>query len=351
MKGIELSRRFWHQVGEPILKARLGAGMSDISVALIGNGSEVLGLDDELSQDHNFWPRLTVLLQPGAGAVVGPDEMHGIVSQLPESFGGYPVPRSGLYPSIQFRALSEFICEHACVTQYPFTTHDWLTVNEQLLLELTSATVFHDPNGSLRDALTTIEFWPEPLVPFLNLRALQRLSEVSGIARSISRSDIVSTNSYFAQFSYFAIHLFHLLHRKYCPYPKWMAASVREIGPEGARLEEILATAVLSSELSAYRDCVLAAWAIIRSAFNANISPLTQSSTNSTDLHLLHLPGLEEMVATCTALVAPELASIPPYVQPPSYWGHLFDYTGFGVSFPELLSEHLNQMGPRTGHA
>ena len=324
--------------------------MNDVSVALIGNGSEVLGFDDELSQDHNFWPRLTVLESPDSRTVVGSNDIPRIMSQLPESFAGYPVPRSGLYPSIQFHPQSEFISEHARVARYPFTTHDWLTVNEQLLLELTSATVFHDPKRSLCDALKAIEFWPESLVPLLSLRALQRLSEVSGIPRSIRRSDTISTNFYFAQFSYFAIHFYHLLHRKYCPYPKLMAASVRNIGPEGSRLDQVLAIAVVSNELHSYRDCVLAAWDIIRSAFEANISRLTPSSADHDNLHLLHLPGLEEMVATCNGLVPPEFTSIPPYVQPPSYWGHLFDYSGFGVSFPELLSKHLDQRVLRTDH-
>ena len=56
VQGIELSRRFYAEVVSPWL-AREFPGLSH-AAALIGYGSELLGFDDAMSQDHNWGPRL-----------------------------------------------------------------------------------------------------------------------------------------------------------------------------------------------------------------------------------------------------------------------------------------------------
>lgn len=50
--GMELSRDFFHEVVEPLADARRGLG--SYAAVLLGGGSEVLGLDDEVSADHDW---------------------------------------------------------------------------------------------------------------------------------------------------------------------------------------------------------------------------------------------------------------------------------------------------------
>ena len=56
LKGLELSRRFYFECGAPALKARFPEVMSRAAAGLSGQGSECLGLDDEISRDHDFGP-------------------------------------------------------------------------------------------------------------------------------------------------------------------------------------------------------------------------------------------------------------------------------------------------------
>ena len=57
MQGIELSHRFYLDVVRPWLLATV----PDLphAAALIGYGSELLGLDDAMSRDHNWAPGFT----------------------------------------------------------------------------------------------------------------------------------------------------------------------------------------------------------------------------------------------------------------------------------------------------
>lgn len=64
MKGLELSSAFYHDAVRPILDARFPS--LGHSAGRLGAGSDVLGFDDETSQDHGWGPQLTLFLDPDA---------------------------------------------------------------------------------------------------------------------------------------------------------------------------------------------------------------------------------------------------------------------------------------------
>ena len=57
IQGVELSRRFYAEVVRPWL-ARDFADLPH-AAALIGYGSELRGVDDEMSRDHDWGPRVS----------------------------------------------------------------------------------------------------------------------------------------------------------------------------------------------------------------------------------------------------------------------------------------------------
>ncbi|MEX5631870.1 hypothetical protein [Parafrankia sp. FMc2] len=60
MSGRELSRRFYEQSIRQLVWGVPHAA------ALLGKGSEVLGLDDEISTDHDFGPRVQLFVERGS---------------------------------------------------------------------------------------------------------------------------------------------------------------------------------------------------------------------------------------------------------------------------------------------
>ena len=59
--GIKLCGQFYEEVVQPILLTRFPELKH--AAALIGNGSEVLGFDDELSTDHDWGPRVLLFVE------------------------------------------------------------------------------------------------------------------------------------------------------------------------------------------------------------------------------------------------------------------------------------------------
>ena len=64
MNGMELSKAFYTEIGEPMLRERFPELLPFLAVGLTGSGSECYGFDDEISQDHDFEPGFCIFV-PG----------------------------------------------------------------------------------------------------------------------------------------------------------------------------------------------------------------------------------------------------------------------------------------------
>src|SRR3954471_19553451 len=85
MAGLDLPRPFYRDAVSPIV--------ADVphSAALIGPGSEVLGYDDHRSTDHDFGPRLLLLLPDGSSTADAGALDDALAERLPLRFAGRPV--------------------------------------------------------------------------------------------------------------------------------------------------------------------------------------------------------------------------------------------------------------------
>src|ERR1700746_4065045 len=89
LPALQLAGRFYADVVQPLL-AGLYPGLR-YSAALLGPGSEVLGFDTARSTDHDWGPRLQILLAAGAPRAEADRITAALAARLPASFRGYPV--------------------------------------------------------------------------------------------------------------------------------------------------------------------------------------------------------------------------------------------------------------------
>src|SRR2546426_3222118 len=86
--GIELSAAFHRAAVGPLLQQELPR--LRYAAGRLGSGSDVLGLDDAMSRDHDWGCRLTLLVDGPDRAAV--PQVSGLLErELPESYQGYPV--------------------------------------------------------------------------------------------------------------------------------------------------------------------------------------------------------------------------------------------------------------------
>ena len=62
MKGLELCEKYFREVGYPALKDCFPELLPEITVGLVGQGSECLGFDDAYSRDHDWGPSFAMWL-------------------------------------------------------------------------------------------------------------------------------------------------------------------------------------------------------------------------------------------------------------------------------------------------
>jgi hypothetical protein len=226
--GRSVAEAFWRELVGPLLAREL-PGLR-YAAARLGSGSDILGLDDATSRDHDWGCRLTVLVDEADRAVIAPtiellerllpDDFHGLPIRFPVTWDrtvshnvdigtvrGFAISRLGLDPLAGLSAV------------------DWLVLTGQSVLEVTAGPVFADDTaelGPLRQALT---WYPSDVERYLLAARWTRLSQRLPLAgRTGQTGQPVQSRLLAGSVVTDLIGLAFLLHRQWLPYAKWREA-------------------------------------------------------------------------------------------------------------------------------
>ena len=292
MRGLDLSAAFYREVVGPIVAAAF-PGL-EYAAALIGSGSEVLGFDDEMSQDHDFGPRMFLLLRSDDAGLR--ERVHARLDQsLPATFGGFAVdfPESRLserfgnngrvrshrvYPV----ALDVFLSTHfGPASGNPWDSIDWLTVSSQSLREFTAGAVFHDGPRELTAWRERLAWYPHDVWLYLLAAGWQRIREEEHLwQRAGSLGDELGAGILTGRLVREVMRLCFLMERVYAPYPKWIGRAFRDL--DGAsQLAPLLHGALFHSDWAAREDSLLHAFEVLAEQHNRlGVTPVIPSSVS-----------------------------------------------------------------------
>jgi hypothetical protein len=230
--GRELSRRFYTEAVRPLLDERFG----DLphAAALLGDGSDVLGLDTPMSTDHGWGPAVTLFLRDG-DAVRAPGVRALLLDRLPRTFLGYPVRFAGHpdEPGTQVMALDgpELRVRTTTVRSFarrqlgwdpagPLEPADWLSVPSQQLLSVTSGAVHHDCTGELAALRERLAWYPPDVWRYLLAAGWGRLGQEEHLmGRAGYVGDELGSAVIGARLVRDLMALGFLLERRYAPFP------------------------------------------------------------------------------------------------------------------------------------
>ncbi len=236
MKGLELSERFYIEVGKPILEENFAHLLPYIAVGLAGSGSECCGYDDDLSQDHDFEPGFCIFI-PDEDVVDRKSafELERMYAKLPKEFMGYK--RSVLSAVGGNRhgviRMSEFFEAKVGSSDGMLTVGQWLSLPEYSLLEATNGAVFCDNYGEFTEIRDAIGYFPDD-IRLKRLAGNLLLMGQSGqynYARCISRGETASAQLALFEFVKSAVNAAFLINKEYMPYYKWCFKALRELSP------------------------------------------------------------------------------------------------------------------------
>lgn len=233
MTGLDLCRKYYEQIGRPMLEEKFGQYMPRIAAGLVGEGSDCLGFDDVISRDHDFGPGFCIWLCKEDYEKIGA-EMQQAYNGLPKEFMGYAARKTSPRGDgrVGVMEISSFYRQFIGNEQPPKDMLRWLYLPEHKITAATSGAVFEDNLGefsSIRNAL--LEYYPED-VRIKKIAARAAAMAQSGqynYARCMRRSDCVAANIAVTEFIKAALSMIYLLNKKYSPYYKWQYHGLKEL--------------------------------------------------------------------------------------------------------------------------
>ena len=223
------------------------------AAALIGYGSDVLGYDDEMSQDHEWGPRVLVFGYDLARAEEIGDRL---AHELPRAFAGFPThfgptddPGNARIAAIDDGPVAHRVAvldlgaylrnRIGADPRDRFSAVDWLTTPTQRLLELTSGEVFADPRGDLARVRETLAWYPHDVWLYAMAGHWQRIAEYEHfVGRTGFRGDDLGSRLISASVARDLMRLGFLQARRYPPYAKWLGTAYTSLDlPERTALE------------------------------------------------------------------------------------------------------------------
>lgn len=232
LSGMELCRRFYRAFGEPMLRRSFPELVPQLAIGLAGEGSECLGYDDALSQDHDFGPGFCIWVS---------DNMpQADVERLQKSYDALPKQYYGFVRKNQKESAGRIgVCRigsffHRLIGLHrpPTTLAEWRSAEEASLAAAISGEIFSDPSGEFTQMRQTIEAgYPEPVYLRRLAQALGRMAQCGqyNYIRMRRRGERAAAQLYLTQFCRNTMQAAHLLCHVYAPYEKWICKSTRQL--------------------------------------------------------------------------------------------------------------------------
>jgi Domain of unknown function (DUF4037) len=243
LPGAELARGFYANVVEPLLsRARPGLRYA---AARLGSGSDVLGLDDAMSRDHDWGCRLTLLVDEDARDQV--PRINAILEdELPDRFGDFPVRFPVTWDSsrshqVEVATVADFTASRLGVDPSGgLSALDWLSVTGQSVLEVTAGPVFADRTRALAAVRTLLAWYPPDVERYVLAAGWQRICQLLPmVGRTAEAGDELGSRLISASLAGDLVWLAFALSRRWAPYAKWRGTVFRSL-PVAARLGPLL---------------------------------------------------------------------------------------------------------------
>jgi hypothetical protein len=266
LRGAELARAFFTDAVAPLLsRAVPGLGYA---AGRLGSGSDVLGLDDALSRDHDWGCRLTLLVDADDRDQL-PRVRQLLEDELPERFGGFPVRfpvtwDSSVSHKVDVATVADFAASRLGMDPTRgMTVLDWLTVTGQSVLEVTAGPVFTDRTRTLAPARALLAWYPPDVERHVLAAGWQRLSQqMPFLGRTAESGDELGSRLLSAGLADDVVGLAFTLSRRWAPYPKWRGTVFRSL-PVAARLGRLLGTAAAAPGWREREDALAAACEVL----------------------------------------------------------------------------------------
>jgi len=237
--GLKLSRMLFEEEISSIMEDKFPN--LQYAATSLGPCSEILGLDDKISMDHQWGPKIGIVISDTDYAKYSNEIMKTFKEILPPNFKGlnmmwakpgidiHNTNEKALY-NIYITTLPGILNFHGKIKQIPFEDTKWLGVSEQHLLEFTSGEVYIDNTGELTKAREFLSYYPDNVLKYL---LMMDWSAIGGdwfpMGRMVMKGDDLGLRIQTAKIVQHMMRIAFRLSKKYYPYRKWFGTLFKSL--------------------------------------------------------------------------------------------------------------------------
>jgi hypothetical protein len=282
--GLELAEDFFREAVAPIIASE-HPGL-EYTAALIGCGSEVLGLDDEMSTDHHWGPRVMLFLRPADLDRSGRDIGALLSDRLPRSFRDYPTsfaePDPGdhgvqrlaptttgpVHHRVEMFTIAGFFQSYLGIgIDEELRPEDWLTLPQQKLRSICAGRVFRD-DLDLDAVRARLAWYPHDVWLYMLASGWARIGQEEHLmGRAGSVGDDIGSAVIAGRLVRDVMRLTFMMERRYPPYAKWLGAAFAELDSAPA-LRPALTETLRATSWQARESGLCAAYRVIADMHN-----------------------------------------------------------------------------------
>lgn len=232
LAGLSLAREYYETYGRQMIEEQFPGYADRIAVGYAGEGSECLGLDDELSRDHDFGPGFCMWVTKETADQIG-DGLQQAYNMLPKYLHG--ISRNETFHGQGRTGVCVIESFYGRITGYPQGPEsymEWSAIEEWKLRTATSGEIFTDPEGiftQIRERL--LAYYPEVVWRKRLAQSLTLMAQTGqyNYGRVQARGDQAGAAIVLNHYEEALIDTLFLLNRSYAPYYKWQSVFLREL--------------------------------------------------------------------------------------------------------------------------
>lgn len=229
--------------------------LDKISIGLIGEGSEVLGYDDEYSRDHDYTFMPAIFLDED-DYIKYRNTLEDILLSLPKEFLGITHNSNEVIKERrEIQNLDEYLYRYIGKNNTDLSIMDYRVIKETALLALTSGEIFYSGNKRLENIRNDLKYYPDIIRENKIATVCSKIAQSGqyNYLRLMKRGDIIGANAALNIFIENTIHLVYLLNRKYMPFYKWYSKGLQELEILGKEIYKRIKDILENKELDKFQ--------------------------------------------------------------------------------------------------
>ncbi len=229
LKGLRLGKDYFLTYGKPMLK-QFEEYENQMTIGLVGEGSERFGFDDSLSTDHDFGAGFCIFLSEELYEKIGED-LQKAYEKLPPVFKGRRVlskplvgaPRVGVFSIAGF--YDSFLGEgfYKKFTQGQLEDNFFLQTEEWSLACVTNGEIWQEGSNDFMTIRKFLSYYPRSVWYKKIAMSYCSFSQYGqyNLGRMLEREDYFSAQLILGKWMEETVSLLYLYNRVYSPYYKW----------------------------------------------------------------------------------------------------------------------------------